>query len=105
MVNSLKVRGEGLSSWIWAQTLGFQACLVAQMVKNLPAMRETRVRSPGGGHGSPLQYSCLENPMDRGTRRATVQGVAESQTDSEQAFTLTWALRVHVWYLPAELGT
>ena len=100
MVNSLKVRGEGLSSWIWAQALGFQACLVAQMVKNLPAMRETRRRA-----GSPLQYSCLENPMDRGTRRATVQGVAESQTDSEQAFTLTWALRVRVWYLPAELGT
>ena len=29
-------------------------------------------RSPGGGHGNPLQYSCLENPMDRGAWRATV---------------------------------
>ena len=37
-------------------------------------------RSPGGGNGNPLQYSCLENPMDRGTWRATVYGVARSQT-------------------------
>ena len=35
-------------------------------------------RSLGGGHGNPLQYSCLENPMDRGAWRATVHGVAES---------------------------
>ena len=37
-------------------------------------------RSPGEGHGNPLQYSCLENPMDRGTWWATVHGVAKSQT-------------------------
>ena len=37
-------------------------------------------RSPGRGHGNPLQYSCLENPMDRGAWRATVHGVAKSQT-------------------------
>ena len=37
-------------------------------------------RTPGGGHGNPVQYSCLENPMDRGTWRATVLGVAKSQT-------------------------
>ena len=36
-------------------------------------------RAPGGGHGSPLLYSCLENPMDRGAWRATVHGVAQSQ--------------------------
>ena len=35
-------------------------------------------RSPGGGHGNPLQYSCLENPMGRGTCWATVYGVAKS---------------------------
>ena len=35
-------------------------------------------RSPGGGHGNPLQYSCLENPIDRGAWRATVHRVAES---------------------------
>ena len=37
-------------------------------------------RSPGGGHGNPLQYSCLENLLDRGAWRATVHGVAKSQT-------------------------
>ena len=37
-------------------------------------------RSPGEGHGNPLQYSCLENPTDRGAWRATVHGVAESDT-------------------------
>ena len=37
-------------------------------------------RSPGGGHGNPLQYSCLENPMDRGAWRAAVRGVAKAWT-------------------------
>ena len=37
-------------------------------------------RSLGGGHGNPLQYSCLENPMDRGAWRVTVHGVSKSQT-------------------------
>ena len=37
-------------------------------------------RSPGGEHGNPLQYSCLENPVDRGAWWATVHGVTESQT-------------------------
>ena len=37
-------------------------------------------RSPGEGNGSPLQYSCLENPMDRGAWQATVHGVAKSRT-------------------------
>ena len=48
------------------------ASLVAQLVKNLPGMRETWVQSLGWedplgeGNGNPLQYSCLENPMDEG---------------------------------------
>ena len=37
-------------------------------------------RSPGGGNGNPLQYSCLENPMDRGALWATVHRVAKSWT-------------------------
>ena len=57
------------------------------VVKNLPVnagdIRDRDLipgsgRSPGGGHGNPLQYSCLENPMDRGAWRAAVHGVAES---------------------------
>ena len=59
------------------------------MVKNQPdiagAVRDSdwipvSGRSPGGGHGNPLQYSCLENPMDGGACRAAFHGVAESPT-------------------------
>ena len=59
------------------------------MVKNLPAnagnisdagLIPGSGRSPGGGHGNPLPYSCLENPMDRGAWWATVHRVTESQT-------------------------
>ena len=59
------------------------------MVKLLPAnARDARDlgsipgsgRSPGEGKGNPLQYSCLENSMDRGAWKATVHGVAKSQT-------------------------
>ena len=38
-------------------------------------------RSPGRGNNNPLQYSCLENPMDRGAWQATVHGVAKSRTE------------------------
>ena len=53
------------------------------MVKNLPAVQETRFdpwvgKIPGEGNGNSLQYSCLENSMDRGAWHATVHGVAES---------------------------
>ena len=59
---------------------------MAQMVKNLPVMQETQVQSlvwedsPGEGHGNPLQYSCLENSMDRGAYWAIVHGVAKNWT-------------------------
>ena len=64
----------------------FQVVLV---VKNSPAnaghIRDSGLipgsgRFPGRRHGNPLQYSCLENPMDRGARKATVYRVAKSQT-------------------------
>ena len=64
------------------------------MVKNLPAMQETRVgplgwEDPLGGNGSPAQYSCLGNPMDRGAWWATVHGVAKSQTRLSDSHTHT----------------
>ena len=47
-------------------------------------------RPPGEGNGNPLQYSCLENPMDGGAWRATVHGVAKNQTRlSDFSFTFT----------------
>ena len=59
------------------------------MVKNLPCnVGDTgdvgsipgSGRSPRGGHGNPLPYSCLENPMDREVWQAIVHGVTKSQT-------------------------
>ena len=59
------------------------------MIKNLPANDGDTIgadlvlgleRSPGGGNDNPLQYSCLENPTDRGVWQAIVHGVAKSQT-------------------------
>ena len=44
-----------------------------------PASTPEQGRSPGEGNGNPLQYSCLENPMDRGVWQATVHGVAKIQ--------------------------
>ena len=38
-------------------------------------------KTPGGGYGNPLQYSCLENPMDRGAQQATVHGVTRVPYD------------------------
>jgi len=67
-------RGGGMN---WEIGIDIYTLLVAQTVKRLSAMLETGVRSlglipglgrsPGEGNGNPLQYSCLENPMDRGT--------------------------------------
>ena len=73
---------------------------VAQRVKHLPAMQETWIRSlggedsPGEGNGNPLQYSCLENPMDGEASWATVHGVAKSWT---QLSNFTFTLREGNW--------
>ena len=74
--------GTPMSIIIWAPQ-------VVPVVKNPPANAgDKRDRglipgsgiTPGGGHGNPLQYSCLENPMDRGTWQVTVHSFAESRT-------------------------
>ena len=63
-----------------------RASLVSQMVKNLPAMQVdldsilVSGRFPEEGNGSPLQYSCLENPMDRRAWQVAVHGVTKSLT-------------------------
>ena len=65
---------------------------MARMLKNLPnnagnardlGSDPGSGRSPGGGHGNPLQYSCLENPMDRGAWRAAVHGVGKESNMTE----------------------
>ena len=64
------------------------ATLVAQLVKFAYSARDLGLipkleKSPREGNGNPLQYSCLENSMDRGAWWATVHGVAKSQTLSD----------------------
>ena len=67
-------------------------CPGGSVVKNLPvsagdpgSIPELR-RSPGEGNGYPLQYSCLENPIDRGAWRAAVHGVAKNWALSDEHF-------------------
>ena len=80
-----------------ALSIALGASQVVLVVKNPPANagngRDVGLipgsrRSPGGGHGSPLQYSCPENPMDREARQATVHRVTKSQTGLKQLSTV-----------------
>ena len=62
-------------------------------------------RSPGGGHGSPLQYSCLENPMEGGAWRAMVHRVAESDTtEATQHACCTTRISYKYTYMPSFLS-
>ena len=62
---------------------GVPQCLSAGDAGSLPRSR----RSPGGGHGNPLQYSCLENPMDKRAWWATIHRVAKSRTQVKRLTT------------------
>ena len=87
-------------NWFWKTQWCVGASQVALVVKNPPAnagdVRDAGLilglgRSPGRRHGYPLQYSCLENPMERGAWKATFHKVTKSQT---------WLKRLtcsHVW--------
>ena len=79
----------------------FQVVLV---VKNLPAnagdIRDAcsipvSGRSPGGGHGNPLQYSCLENPMDRGALLCGLQSIGLERVGHKRPSDLTKRLSKH----------
>ena len=82
--NDVLVSGVQQSEYVY-----IWASLLAPLVKNPPAKAEDvrdvssipgLGRSPGGGHGNPLQFSCLENSMDKGAWWAIVRGVTKSQT-------------------------
>ena len=68
--------------------------LVAHMVESACSVRDPGLtpgsRSPGKVHGNPLQYSCLENTMDRGAWKATVHGITKSHTKLSD-FTFTFS--------------
>ena len=77
----------------------FPLSQVALVVKNLPANAGDKrdvgsiselERCPRGGYGNPLQYSCLENPMDRGDWEATVHRVTKSWTRLKQRSMNAW---------------
>ena len=68
-------QASGLPQWLSGKESAYSAG-VARDVDSIPGLG----RSHGGEHGNPLQYSCLENPMDRGVWWATVHGVTKSQT-------------------------
>ena len=80
------------------------ASLVAQKIKNLPAVQKEPSsfpglgRSPGEGNGSPLQYSCLRNPTDKGACRAKVHGVTKSQVQLRDIHFLSY--KVHRFIIP-----
>ena len=74
---------------------------MAQMVKNPPAMPETQVqipgwaRPPGEGNGHLLQYSLLENSMDRGAWQSTVSPWGRKELDTTKRLILTNILKPH----------
>ena len=78
-------RISNVSEQIYKLEGGFPGASVVKELASAGAIRGVYLipgsrRFPGGGNGNPLQYSCLENPTDRGVWRATIHGVAKSWT-------------------------
>ena len=68
-----------------------------------PGLTPESGRSPGGGNSGPLQYSCLENPMDRGVWWAMVHLVAKSQTQLSH-FHFHTHTHTHIYLMPSDQG-
>ena len=75
----MSINREGLLWWLSSKESACSTGVVEDLV-SIPGLR----RSPGRGHGNPLQYSCLENPMDRKAWWATIHKVAKSCTQLKQ---------------------
>ena len=97
-----------MPTWSPKKLHHFMGFPVAQMVKNLPVMQETRVWSLGWEDllekkmATQLQYSCLENSMDRGAWWGTICGVAESWIWLSDYHTHTYYLQ---WYVSCTFPT
>ena len=87
----LKVTEEGISHTLlrflvtYSESRASQVVLVVKMPASAEVIRDSGLipgsgRSPGGGHGNPPQYSCLENSMDRGAWQVIVRRMAKSRT-------------------------
>ena len=96
MGHSFMYNGIGVLDWATSHLGEFymllRASQVALVVKDPPANADIisvpgSGRSPGRGHGNPLQYSCLENPMNRGDWQATVQSRKETQLNRLTMYT------------------
>ena len=94
----------------------YWASQVALVVKNLPANAGNLSdmgsisgsgRSPGGGNGNPHQYSCLENPMDRGGASSSPWGLKESDTTEHLSTPLNsvWRLQIGAWVGEGKMGS
>ena len=106
-----KLKFELMSKWKKKKSsfflLFYRASQVVLVIKNLPAnagdIRDVGSvpgleRSSWGGHGNPIQYSCLENPMGRGTWWATVHGVAKSRIQLKRFSNNTLQEEINQWF-------
>ena len=82
-MGSLRVRHDCVTNFHLGFPGGSDGKESACIAGDLGSIRGLK-RSPGGGHGNPLQYYCLENPTDRGAWQATVQSVAQRWTRPKQ---------------------